>query len=88
MTLVDATDQRAARARGRDSRLWRYLAAQTRDSTIGIAAVGYGDGYPRNMRSGTPVLVNGREAIVVGRVSMDMTAIDVTDMRCDRSAIQ
>ncbi len=47
---------------------------------IGIAAVGYGDGYARNMRSGAPVLVNGRETRVVGRVSMDMTAIDVTDM--------
>jgi alanine racemase len=52
----------------------------TRESKIGIAAVGYGDGYPRNMRSGTPVLVNGRETEVVGRVSMDMTALDVTDI--------
>jgi alanine racemase len=52
-----------------------------RSSTIGIAAVGYGDGYPRHMRTGTPVLVNGREATIVGRVSMDMTAIDVTDIK-------
>ncbi len=56
--------------------IWR---AQ-RDSLIGIAAVGYGDGYARNMRSGTPVLVNGRETQVVGRVSMDMTAVDVTGL--------
>ena len=55
--------------------IWR---AQ-RPSVIGIAAIGYGDGYPRGMRNGSPVLVNGREASVVGRVSMDMTAIDVTD---------
>jgi alanine racemase len=54
-----------------------------RESKIGIAAVGYGDGYPRNMRSGTPVLVNGRETVVVGRVSMDMTAVDITDMDAD-----
>jgi alanine racemase len=52
----------------------------TRDSVIGIAAIGYGDGYPRNMRTGTPVLVSGREAPIVGRVSMDMTAIDITDL--------
>lgn len=52
----------------------------SRSSSIGIAAVGYGDGYPRNMRSGTPALVNRREAVVVGRVSMDMIAIDVTDV--------
>ena len=52
----------------------------SRNSSIGIAAVGYGDGYPRNMRSGTPVLVNGEEAVIVGRVSMDMIAIDITDI--------
>jgi alanine racemase len=52
----------------------------SRDSVVGIAAIGYGDGYPRNMRNGTPVLVNGREVNVVGRVSMDMTAVDVTDI--------
>ncbi|MFL6620819.1 MAG: alanine racemase [Povalibacter sp.] len=51
-----------------------------RDSLIGIAAIGYGDGYARNVRSGAPVLVNGRPAQVAGRVSMDMTAIDVTDL--------
>jgi len=52
----------------------------SRNSIIGIAAVGYGDGYPRNMRSGTPVLVNREETVIVGRVSMDMIAVDVTDM--------
>jgi alanine racemase len=51
-----------------------------RSSIIGIAAVGYGDGYPRNMQTGTPVLVNGIEAETVGRVSMDMIAIDITDI--------
>lgn len=51
-----------------------------RASRIGIAAIGYGDGYPRNMHTGTPVLVNGSEAPVVGRVSMDMMAVDVTDL--------
>lgn len=47
------------------------------DMTIGIAAMGYGDGYPRHAPSGTPVLVNGRTAAIVGRVSMDMLAIDL-----------
>jgi alanine racemase len=55
--------------------IWRA----SRDSTIGIAAIGYGDGYPRNMRSGTPALVEGCEVPIVGRVSMDMTALDLTD---------
>ncbi len=51
-----------------------------RRSRIGVAAVGYGDGYPRCMRAGAPVLINGREAPIVGRVSMDMTMLDVTDL--------
>jgi alanine racemase len=47
------------------------------DMDLGIAAIGYGDGYPRHTPSGTPVLVNGREASIVGRVSMDMLCIDL-----------
>jgi len=46
--------------------------------TIGIVACGYADGYPRHAPSGTPVLVNGQRARTVGRVSMDMIAIDVS----------
>lgn len=44
---------------------------------IGVAAIGYGDGYPRNMPDATPVLVNQREQRLVGRVSMDMITIDL-----------
>ena len=51
----------------------------TRRALIGIAAVGYGDGYPRHMKSGSPVLVNGRKVTLAGRVSMDMIAVDITD---------
>lgn len=43
----------------------------------GIAAIGYGDGYPRHAPNGTPVLVNGQRAALIGRVSMDMIAIDL-----------
>lgn len=48
-----------------------------RDTTVGIAAMGYGDGYPRHALSGTPVLVNGVRAPLAGRVSMDMIALDL-----------
>lgn len=44
---------------------------------IGIVAAGYGDGYPQQARSGTPVLVNGHACALVGRVSMDMLAVDL-----------
>lgn len=47
------------------------------DMSIGVAAVGYGDGYPRHAPSGMPVLVNGSRAPLVGRVSMDMICIDL-----------
>lgn len=45
---------------------------------IGIAAIGYGDGYPRAAGDGTPVLVAGQLTRTVGRVSMDLLAVDVT----------
>ncbi|MBW3566863.1 MAG: alanine racemase [Proteobacteria bacterium] len=45
----------------------------------GIAAVGYGDGYPRHAPSGTIVLVNNQRAQLIGRVSMDMIAIDLRE---------
>jgi alanine racemase len=51
-----------------------------RPSVIATVAIGYGDGYPRNAPSGTPVVVNGQRASIAGRVSMDMITIDVTDL--------
>jgi alanine racemase len=48
--------------------------------TIGVVACGYADGYPRHAPSGTPVLVNGKRARTVGRVSMDMICVDITDI--------
>lgn len=47
------------------------------DMDVGVAAVGYGDGYPRHAPAGTPVLINGREAALIGRVSMDMITLDL-----------
>ena len=44
---------------------------------IGVAACGYGDGYPRHAGTGTPVLVAGVRTRLVGRVSMDMVAVDL-----------
>jgi alanine racemase len=47
------------------------------DMPVGVAAIGYGDGYPRHVPAGTPVLVNGRRADIIGRVSMDLMTIDL-----------
>jgi alanine racemase len=47
---------------------------------VAIVAVGYGDGYPRHAPTGTPVRLLGQYAFLIGRVSMDMIAVDVTDI--------
>jgi alanine racemase len=47
------------------------------DMLVGVAACGYGDGYPRSAKDGTPVLLNGIRTQVLGRISMDMMAIDL-----------
>jgi len=52
-----------------------------RDCRVAVIAVGYGDGYPRHAQSGTPVLINNETCSLVGRVSMDMITVDITDMQ-------
>lgn len=47
------------------------------NTTIAIIAIGYGDGYPRQAPSGTPVLIAGKRYPLAGRVSMDMIAVDI-----------
>ncbi len=47
------------------------------DTKLGVIAIGYGDGYPRNAPEGTPVYINGRIVPIVGRVSMDLMTVDL-----------
>ncbi len=47
---------------------------------IGIVACGYADGYPRSTATGTPVLVEGQPSRTVGRISMDMLAVDLSHL--------
>ncbi|ARS51779.1 alanine racemase [Kushneria konosiri] len=51
-----------------------------RPTRVGVVACGYGDGYDRHAREGTPVLVDGRRAGIAGRVSMDMLTVDLTEL--------
>jgi alanine racemase len=55
-----------------------YEAGQ--EMTIGVVACGYADGYPRHAPTGTPVLVAGQRTKTVGRVSMDMLCVDISDI--------
>lgn len=50
------------------------------DMLIGVVAVGYGDGYPRHAKDGTPVLVKGKPTQLVGRVSMDLLTVDLRNI--------
>ena len=47
---------------------------------IGVVAMGYADGYPRQAPTGTPVLIDGHRSRLLGRVSMDMLCVDLTDV--------
>jgi len=47
------------------------------DMPVGVVAIGYGDGYPRHAREGTPVLVRDQLVPLIGRVSMDMITVDL-----------
>ncbi|MHB1372705.1 MAG: alanine racemase [Thauera sp.] len=56
----------------------RFVAE--RPTRVGLVAMGYADGYPRTVPDGTPVTVDGRPGRLIGRVSMDMLTIDLTDL--------
>ncbi len=55
----------------------RYICKK--DMLIGVGAIGYGDGYPKTARDGTPILVNNIKCQLIGSVSMDMITIDLTN---------
>jgi alanine racemase len=56
----------------------RFVA--TRPTRVGLVAFGYADGYPRSAPDGTPVAVDGQRVPLVGRVSMDMLTVDLTEL--------
>ncbi|MFG0380233.1 alanine racemase [Pseudomonas sp. zbq_18] len=56
----------------------RFVAE--RPTRVGVVAMGYADGYPRHAATGTPVLVDGVRTRLIGRVSMDMLTVDLTDL--------
>ena len=51
-----------------------------RPTRVGLMACGYADGYPRLASTGSPVLIDGIKSRVIGRVSMDMMTVDLTDI--------
>ena len=51
-----------------------------RPTRVGVVAMGYADGYPRHAPTGTPVAVGGQLTRLIGRVSMDMLTVDLTDL--------
>lgn len=51
-----------------------------RATRVGVVAMGYADGYPRHAPTGTPVLIDGLPSRIIGRVSMDMLTVDLSDL--------
>jgi alanine racemase len=51
-----------------------------RDRRVGLVCAGYADGYPQTAPTGTPIGVDGRRTSLLGRVSMDMLCVDLTDL--------
>jgi len=57
----------------------------TEKMTVGVVGVGYGDGYPRHMKAGAPVLIHEQRCPLLGRVSMDMMTVDLS--HCKEAAV-
>ncbi len=51
-----------------------------RPTRVGVVALGYADGYPRHAPTGTPVAIDGQLSRLIGRVSMDMLTVDLSDL--------
>ncbi len=52
-----------------------------KSTKIAIIGIGYGDGYPRHAKSGTPILINNQLCSLVGRVSMDTICVDISGVK-------
>jgi alanine racemase len=52
-----------------------------KNTNIAIIGIGYGDGYPRHAKNGTPVLINDTLCTLVGRVSMDLICVNIGDLK-------
>jgi alanine racemase len=59
------------------------LFKTTRPSRVATIPVGFGEGYPRSLFNKGIVLIRGRRCPVIGRVSLNVTTIDVTDLGAD-----
>lgn len=75
MSAISAIHRNPAKAQVGYGGTWK----SDKPSIIGIVAAGYGDGYPRHISPNTPVWIKGSEVMIVGRVSMDMMAVDLTN---------
>ena len=80
MTLHDAVDRRARRRGGRSASATAAPGARSALSASRLLRSATAMAIRAACGNGTPVLINGREAPIVGRVSMDMTMLDVTDL--------
>jgi alanine racemase len=79
LTLVTRVVQVRALVPG-DSVSYNRVFTAHRPSRIAVLRIGYADGYSRLLSDRGAVLIRGRRAPIVGRICMDMTMVDVTDI--------
>lgn len=79
LSLVSTIAQIRSVPRGGSVSYNRSFVAQ-RPSRVAILPIGYADGYNRMLSNRASVLIGGRRAPVIGRICMDMTLVDVTDL--------
>jgi alanine racemase len=59
---------------------YNHIHTTTRPTTVAVLPVGYEDGYLRRLSNRAEVLIHGRRAPVIGRISMNLTLVDVTEV--------
>ena len=81
VTTLTTTVSQIKRVKAGDSVGYGRNSRLQQDSIIATVRIGYADGYPRNLGNGIgKMLLNGRLALTVGNVCMDMTMLDVTEI--------
>lgn len=73
--LISAKDVAAGEGIG-----YGHVFIADRPMRVGVVACGYADGYPRHAPTGTPIAVAGKRTRILGRVSMDMIMVDLSEL--------
>jgi alanine racemase len=80
MQLTSNNHRNSTYSSRRVYRLWQHVYSNARYNRRRVVACGYADGYPRSASNLAPAAVDGQMTKLIGRVSMDMLFVDLTDI--------